>query len=152
MGDSCLDTYLSKLEEVFMELVRRLHNELAGQMVSGITGSQFFVLKKISARGRLTVSEVAEELGVSLSAVTALVDRLVKNGLAVRSRDERDRRLVWLEATSKGKRVLDKCIDGRRKVSVKFFGQLPEGDLEKLVEIYEKVLSRIKAEEKSGEV
>ncbi len=148
MEDSSLDSFFPKLEEVLMELVRRLHNELAGQMVSGITRSQFFVLKKISAKGRLTVSEVAEELGVSLSAVTALVDRLVKNGLAMRSRDERDRRLVWLEATSKGKRVLDKCIDARRKVSVKFFGQLPKEDLEKLVEIYERVLSQIKAEEK----
>jgi DNA-binding MarR family transcriptional regulator len=145
---SNIDRYFSRLEEVFTEMVRRLHSELACQMVSGITGSQFFVLKKISNKGRLTVSEVADELGVSLSAITALVDRLVKGGLAVRSRDGQDRRLVWLEATEKGEEILKKCIEGRRKVASKYFGKLPEEDLEKMIEIYEKVLSIMRAEEK----
>lgn len=148
MEHSNIDKYFARLEEVFLEMVRRLHGELADQMVSGITGSQFFVLKKIGFKGRLTVSEVADELGVSLSAITALVDRLVKAGFVIRSRDEQDRRLVWLEATDKGKDILGKCMEGRRKVAMKYFGQLPEEDIEKLVEIYEKILSIMKAEEK----
>ena len=143
-----IDKYFARLEEVFVEMVRRLHSELAEQMVSGITGSQFFVLKKINSKGRLTVSEVADELGVSLSAITALVDRLVKAGLALRSRDEQDRRLVWLEATDKGKDILGKCIESRRKVAAKYFGKLSESDIEKLIEIYEKLLSIMRAEEK----
>lgn len=143
-----VDEYFARLEEVFLEMVRRLHSELADQMVSGITGSQFFVLKKIESKGRLTVSEVADELGVSLSAITALVDRLVKAGLAVRSRDEQDRRLVWLEATDKGREILVKCMEGRRKVAIKYFGKLPVEDIQKLVEIYEKVLVMMRAEEK----
>lgn len=146
MGQSNIEKYFSRLEEVFMELVRTLHGELANQMVSGLTGSQFFVLKKIFEKGRMTVSEVAEELGVSLSAITALVNRLVNNGLAVRSRDEEDRRLVWLEATDKGVEVLSRCMEGRRKVAEKYFGQLPKKDLEKLIEIYERVLAVVRAE------
>ena len=106
MGQSNIDKYFSRLEEVFLELVRALHSELANQMVSGITGSQFFVLKKINEKGRMTVSEVAEELGVSLSAITALVNRLVNNSMVVRTRDQTDRRLVWLEATEQGADVV----------------------------------------------
>lgn len=148
MEHASLDKYFARLEEVFVEMVRRLHGELACQMVSGITGSQFFVLKKIYSKGRVTVSEVADELGVSLSAITSLVDRLVKSGFVVRSRDEQDRRLVWLEATEKGKDILEKCIEGRRKVALKYFGRLPEEDIQKLIEIYEKVLAVMRAEEK----
>ncbi|HOV81014.1 MAG TPA: MarR family transcriptional regulator [Bacillota bacterium] len=143
-----MDKYFARLEEVFLEITRRLHSELAEQMVSGITGSQFFVLKKISEKGRMTVTEVAERLAVSLSAITALVDRLVKNGLVVRSRDEQDRRLVWLEPTDKGREILGRCIESRKKVAAKYFGRLPGEDIEKLVEIYEKVLSIIRSEEK----
>lgn len=150
MDSSNIDEYFARMEELFMEMVRKLHIELSGQMVSGITGSQFFVLKKISSRSRSNVSEVAEELGVTLSAITAVVDRLVKAGLAVRSRDEQDRRLVWLEATDKGKEVLGKCVESRRKVAKKYFGKLPEEDFEKLIEIYEKVLSIMRAERKDG--
>lgn len=148
MEEQHIDKYLSRIDEFFTELVRGLHAELACQMVSGITGSQFFVLKKINAKGRLTVSEVAEELGVSLSAITALVDRLVKSGLVVRSRDDQDRRLVWLEATTQGKDVLGKCESGRRKVAMKYFGKLPEEDIEKLIEIYEKLITLMRSENK----
>jgi len=148
MDDSSIDKYYSRLEAVFVEMVRKLHVELAGQMVTGITGSQFFVLQAIQSKGRLTVSEVAEKLGVSLSAITALVNRLVKAGLVVRSRDEQDRRLVWLEATALGKETLVNCIESRRKVSSKYFGQLSVEDMEKLVEIYEKVLTMMRSEEK----
>jgi DNA-binding MarR family transcriptional regulator len=146
MGQPNIEKYFSRLEEVFLELVRTLHSELANQMVSGITGSQFFVLKKINEKGRMTVSEVAEELGVSLSAITALVNRLVNNGLALRTRDLIDRRLVWLEATDQGADVVMRCMEGRKKVAVKYFGQLPEKDMEKLIEIYEKVLTILRSE------
>ncbi|MFX4262635.1 MarR family winged helix-turn-helix transcriptional regulator [Pelotomaculum propionicicum] len=141
--------FFTRLEGVLMEIGRRIHVEFDAHMVSGITGSQFFVLQKINAKGRLTVSEVADKLSVSLSAITALVDRLVQAGLVVRSRDEKDRRLVWLEATDKGKEILSRCIEGRRQVAIKYFGQLPDQDLEKLLEIYEKVLTTLKSEEKN---
>lgn len=148
-----IEHYFSRLEEVFMEMSRRLHVELAGQMVAGITGSQFLVLKIISGRGRVTVSGVADGLGVSLSAITALADRLVKAGLVVRSRDENDRRLVWLEVTERGREVFNRCNEGRKKVGTKYFGRLGEADLRKLIEIYEKLLSFMRAEnagEKAG--
>lgn len=150
MEDSSIDKYHTRLEAVFGEMVRRLHVELADQMVSGITGSQFFVLQAIESKGRLTVSEVAEKLEVSLSAITALVNRLVKAGLVVRSRDEQDRRLVWLAATDLGKDTLGTCIESRRNVTNKYFGQLTAADMEKLVEVYEKILTIMHAEEKKG--
>ncbi len=148
MGHPGVEKYFARMDEIFAGMVRRLHAELENQMVSGITGSQFFVLKNINNRGRLTVSEVAEDLGVSLSAITALVDRLVKAGLVFRSRDEQDRRLVWLQATDKGKEILGRCVEGRKRVAVKYFSRLPEEDLEKLIEIYEKIISLMRTEEK----
>ena len=146
MEHSIIDKYLDRLEDIFEEMVRRLHGELANQMVSGITGSQFFVLKKIGARGPMTVSEVADELGVSLSAVTTLADRLAKSGFLKRTRGGKDRRTVWLEVTDKGKEILKTCAESRRKVAAKYLGQLPEADLERLIEIYEKILALIRAE------
>jgi DNA-binding MarR family transcriptional regulator len=141
--------FFTRLEGVLMEIGRKMHVEFDAHMATGITGSQFFVLQKISAKGRLTVSEVADKLSVSLSAITALVDRLVQAGLVVRSRDEQDRRLVWLEATEKGREIMERCIESRRDVAIKYFGQLPAEDLKKLLEIYEKVLASLKAEEKN---
>jgi len=150
--DTSIDKYFSRLEAVFMEMVRRLHSELAGQMIPGITGSQYLVLNAINSQGRLTVSEVAEKLGVSLSAITALVNRLVKAGLVARSRDELDRRMVWLEATEQGKETLAKCMESRRKVTSKYFSQLTVEDMKKLIEIYDKVLAAMREDEKKKSI
>ncbi|MHB8986607.1 MAG: MarR family winged helix-turn-helix transcriptional regulator [Eubacteriales bacterium] len=142
-----LTRYLNRLEEVFQHMIRRLHAELAQSMVKGVTGSQFFVLKKIGDRGKLTVSEVAEDTGVSLSAITVLVDRLFKAGLVNRTRDDRDRRLVWLELTDEGEEILQMCRESRNRIIGRYFSQLPEGDIEKLIEIYERLMVIIQKDE-----
>jgi DNA-binding MarR family transcriptional regulator len=149
MDDPRKNEFYTRLEGVLMEIGRKMHVEFDAHMATGITGSQFFVLQKINSKGRMTVSEVAEKLSVSLSAITALVDRLVQAGLVVRSRDEQDRRLVWLEATEKGREIMERCIESRRDVAVKYFGRLPAEDLKKLLEIYEKVLASLKEDEKN---
>jgi DNA-binding MarR family transcriptional regulator len=132
--------YLSMLEDVFGELVRRLHMELGQHLIQGITASQFVVLNRIKKKGRMTVSEIADGIGVSLSAITAVSDRLHKAGMLQRRRDENDRRLVWLENTPEGDRVVETINAGRCKVVGKYFGQLPPEDFEKLIEIHEKLL------------
>ncbi|MDI9448225.1 MAG: MarR family transcriptional regulator, partial [Bacillota bacterium] len=48
--------------------------------------------------------------------------------------------------TEQGADVVRRCVEGRKKVAEKYFGQLPEKDMEKLIEIYEKVLSTLRSE------
>lgn len=141
MRSDRLSFYLEHLDEAFQRLARRLHAEFAQNMVGGITMSQFIVLKILKTKGKVTVSEVAEELCVSLSAVTALADRLYKVGLVQRQRDEQDRRLVWLMLTGEGEKIMLLCQAARRKVTEKYFSRLPEKDLEQLIKLYEKILS-----------
>lgn len=143
MDGSQIDLYLKQLEDVFHEMARRLQSELSQTMMHNMTPSQFIVIKKLSG-GKTTVSELADYLGVSLSAVTSLVDRLSRSGFVERIRDEQDRRLVWLEITPVGLQVLNECIAKRKEVIKKILGQLPEEDLRSLNMIYGKILNIIK--------
>ena len=56
------------------------------------------VMEHLHTAGPLTVSEAAQHLDRSQSAVSELIERLVKRELLARISDERDRRrtLVWL--------------------------------------------------------
>ena len=139
--------YLKKMDEVMRHLIRRIHTEVKHNLVEGITGSQFFVLKTIYEQARVTVSVLAEELGVSLSAITALIDKLARAGFVQRNRDEADRRLVWLTITPAGEKILKVCLTGREQVLMKYLGQLPKEDLEQLGKIYEKLLMILREEE-----
>jgi len=147
LNDDKLTRYFDRLEKVVHRVLRQVHTEI-GKKDLGVTGSQYVVLKNLYENGSMTVSEVAEDLGVSLSAVTALVDRLCKSELATRRRDDKDRRLVWLELTSQGEEVVKTCDATRRRVVEKYITKLDEDDLSRLIEIYDKLLQTLENEER----
>ncbi len=132
-----------ELEEIFQEVGLHLTGKVFQDSDSKLTHPQFFTLKRLKA-GPATVSEVAEYLGVSLSAVTSMADRLVKTGYICRKRSDHDRRLVWLELTPEGEKVFDETWDVRKKILHKFLGQLPDDDLLTLRRIYIYLLELIK--------
>jgi DNA-binding MarR family transcriptional regulator len=55
-----------------------------------------------------SMKSLAEELGISSPAVTAIVDKLVENGDLARSEDKGDRRIVRISLTSQGKKSFEK--------------------------------------------
>lgn len=147
MNRDQIEACLSQLEEFFEELARRLSTELAAQMMS-ITPHQFFMLKKIKKKKRATISETAKSLGVSLSSITNMAERLHRAGLVKRYYDTENRRFVWLELTDKGERVVEDGEANQRMVATRYFGQLSGEDLEKLVEICGKLAEIMNRERK----
>lgn len=133
---------LKRLEEVFQEVARNIAVKIFQGADQNLTHPQFFMLKRLG-KGSSTVSEMAEYMGVSLSAITSMADRLVKTGYVSRKRSEHDRRLVWLELTDTGREVMEETTSRRREIINGFLGRLPEEDLESLYVIYHKVLGFI---------
>ena len=72
----------------------------------GITNEQSGVLAAIKSRGPLKPSDLASILERSPNSMSMLVDRMVKANLVKRTRDRKDRRLVFVTLTDKGKRKL----------------------------------------------
>jgi MarR family 2-MHQ and catechol resistance regulon transcriptional repressor len=70
---------------------------------SGLTEPQFNVLIELASNdGRLPQCELARRLLRSPANVTALIDRMERDGLVRRVRGERDRRTVLSEITERG--------------------------------------------------
>ncbi|BAD41412.1 MarR family winged helix-turn-helix transcriptional regulator [Symbiobacterium thermophilum] len=139
MESARIEAYLPKLEASFDNMVRVMtaattaYQEVApGPRMSM---SQMIVLKALKARGPLQVTEVANELTVTLSAATGLVDRLVKAGFAERERDQRDRRVVWVRITPEGEQALEAAIQRRRAAFREMVKNLTEAELEQLCDI-----------------
>jgi DNA-binding MarR family transcriptional regulator len=73
-----------------------------------ITMPQAKVLYLLGAVGELHMSELVARLGVSLSTVSGLVDRIVDHGLAARRDDPDDRRQVVVRLTPAGTTFIDR--------------------------------------------
>lgn len=58
----------------------------------------------------MPTSRVARALGMTLSTATGVVDRLVAQGLIQRLEDPTDRRIVLLQATPAGARLLERLL------------------------------------------
>lgn len=136
-----LEELLYKIDELIIQLTRRLYIQVARQGSNELTQSQFVLCKLLKKHGEMTVSELAESLGVSLSAVTVTADKLCRSGIMRRERSKQDRRVVWLALTEDGYRVVSSALEIWNRVLKEYFARLPEGDLEKLGSICEKLLA-----------
>jgi len=76
----------------------------------GLTSEQFGVLASIKSRGPLRPSDLAVILERSPNSMSMLIDRMVKAGLVRRTRDRKDRRVVTVSSTDKGKTAVEPAI------------------------------------------
>jgi len=72
-----------------------------------VTLRQREVLMLVSQRGRVCIGGLASHLGVSYVAVIKIVNRLEQKQLVERVRDEWDRRRVFVNLTSAGRKMLN---------------------------------------------
>ena len=90
-------------------LMQRLADSHAPEFLEiAITMPQAKVLYLLGAAGELHMSELVARLGVSLSTVSGLVDRVVDHGLATRREDPVDRRQVLVGLTPAGTEFIDR--------------------------------------------
>lgn len=84
-------------------------------------------------------SDVAKELGLTPSAVTQLTEKLVKRQLVVRSTDKNDRRIVYLEITNAGEKILKEAHESGQILRKKLFEKLTDEERQQLLHIYQKL-------------
>lgn len=112
---------IAAIVDLYQGLMRRHLSTGPAFLDAPITMAQAKVLFLIDLVGELHMSELAARLGISLSTVSGLVDRLVDHGLLSRREDPADRRLVVVAATVEGAALVDR------------FRQLGIGELRELL-------------------
>ena len=97
------------LQEAFALFRRRLMGNLfVYAKDNGLTMPQFGAMFHIFHNGGCGVSDIGNDLGVTNSAASQMLDRLVQTKLISRSEDPSDRRGKLLVLTDKGREILVK--------------------------------------------
>lgn len=92
--------------------------KLKGREILGefdITPPQFTALLTLNSKDKITIGELSHEMYLACSTVTDLLDRMERNELVERVKDEKDRRVVRIKVLEKGKNVIDGVLENRRK-------------------------------------
>lgn len=92
---------------------------------ASVTVQQCVVLQSLLG-GPREVGSLAEEVGSSPSAMTRLLDGLVRRGWADRARAEADRRYVYVSLSTPGRREAERLRDQTAQTIELVLGTLPE--------------------------
>lgn len=83
--------------KLFKQVVSLLkHNMLKGFEDTGITPPQGMVIGSLSKFGKLKISDLSDNLGLSNSTISGIIDRLEKQGMVIRTRSQEDKRVVYV--------------------------------------------------------
>lgn len=144
MSRLSLEAFADRAMELFPQLVRGMTRHENNYLTKGvITLPQVWVLRYLSRQRECPMRELAGFMKMGLSSVTGMVDRLVKQGLANRRRTERDRRLVFVDITAKGRKALKDILDQRRKTALSLFESLTSEERLTYLCILEKLVKKL---------
>ena len=77
----------------------------------GITENQGAILRFLLQDGPQSAIELSKRLYVTPSNMTGILDRLETKGLVSRTRQKKDRRIMGIQVTEKGKRLVQNLPD-----------------------------------------
>jgi len=143
------DITLGQFGDRIIKLLPRLKIELCCYETNtltrrDITTTQLLVLECLSTCGHCKMQTLVSALKVKFSAVTAIVDRLVKTGFVIRAHGTEDRRTVFVSLSAKGKKVLEEVYQQRRKAFMKVFSRVSARERENYLTILEKIVNEFK--------
>jgi DNA-binding MarR family transcriptional regulator len=112
LSESLVKTLMSWIE-VFMR--RSMRNFLLYAKQNGFSITQIAALFLVHRKGSSSVSDIGDELEITSPAASQLLERLVQQGLIIRSEDPNDRRLRQIALSKQGEIVLQESLQARQK-------------------------------------
>ncbi len=112
-------------------IVRRRGRDILSDF--DITPPQFNALVTLIRHGDLTMGALCRRLYLASSTVTDLIDRMERDDLVERVRDDKDRRVIRLHVKPKGHQLLKKVMAARLRYLNKILDSLSDQQQEVLL-------------------
>ncbi len=109
-----------------------------------ITPPQFIALQWLFEHGDMTIGDLSNKMYLAFSTTTDLVDRMEKNELVVRIREEQDRRVVRIKLLKEGERVIEEVIQKRQEYLQTVLADFTKEEAEQFAGLLEKLHKNMK--------
>ncbi|MEL3974647.1 MarR family transcriptional regulator [Rossellomorea oryzaecorticis] len=93
-------------------IIKQKGREILSQYT--LTPPQFIALQWLFEYGDMTIGDLSNKMYLACSTTTDLVDRMEKNELVERVKDENDRRVVRIHMLKEGERIIEEVIEKRQ--------------------------------------
>jgi DNA-binding MarR family transcriptional regulator len=123
-------------------IIKQKGREMLSQYT--ITPPQFVALQWLLENGDMTIGELSNKMYLAFSTTTDLIDRMEKNKLVVRVKDENDRRVVRIHLLDEGARIIEEVIKKRQG----YLAEILSAFTTEEIIVFEKLLGKLHQEMK----
>ena len=129
-------------------LVPRLHTEFVKRQACAVTSGQITlpqigILMLVRGEGACMMSEIAKALSVTTPAATGIVGRMVRAGFIKRVAGIKDRRVIRIELTKKGRKIVDEIMMRREKMMTEAFRTFSPKEREQYLKLFRKIYASL---------
>ena len=89
--------------EIFNDILQIEERALKQGVINDLSVTEIHTIEAIGMYTERTMSEVAQDLKITVGTLTTAINKLIKKGYVERKRIEEDRRVVLIKLTKKGK-------------------------------------------------
>ncbi|MBA4602643.1 MarR family winged helix-turn-helix transcriptional regulator [Thermoactinomyces mirandus] len=97
-----------------------------------VTPPQLTALLLLRDEGDLTIGELSQKMFLACSTMTDMIDRMEKNGVVKRVKDENDRRVVRIHLLDKGRQIIHEVLAARRQYLANVLSHLSYEETEQI--------------------
>lgn len=129
------------LPAIIRETTRR---QMSVFMKSSLTISQMVILDYLMENEICKMSDLAKVLNLTMSAVTAIVDKMIRTDLLKRERSNEDRRVVRIMLLKKGRELAVQVKKARSNSVKEMFSTLTDAEKREYLRILHKIYNNLK--------
>lgn len=133
------EEWINRYIDAYRVVTRQINAKLRDTFGELLTSDQFLILRLIGGQERCTSTYLAEAVAVGKSSITAIINRLDEAGMIQRTRDENDRRQVYLTMTERGKEVYLTSEKQMQDVISPYLFHFDDKDIEHFIVMFEKL-------------
>jgi MarR family transcriptional regulator, organic hydroperoxide resistance regulator len=127
----------------FFAAIRRARARATRVQPDGLSLSQLNLLRPLAEGGARPVGELAELADVAAPTATRMLDCLERDGLVARAHATHDRRVVTVELTDEGARVLGAKLDAVLTRRRELFAGLDEDDRARAADLLQRLAEMV---------
>lgn len=103
-----IEKYISYISNyLWQQSVKNIESVLSKEEMSRFNISDYYYLTSIYFMEKPNFGDVAERLGLTKPAISAMVKRLITSGLLQKIQSSEDKRIFYLDLTDKARRIVE---------------------------------------------
>jgi len=137
--------------------IRRVFYVLAEQSrkaehETGLTGSQLWVVKLLDGGAPMKVTDLARRMYLHPATMVGLLDRLEIKGLVLRTRSDKDRRVVHVSITEQGQELVRNSPEVAKKILVRGLEPLSDKKVQVISDGLEQIVTILGVQEEAPQL